>query len=263
MDKSVIDISNSQLLLTYTFVIIAMIITTINGINRNKEFIISSIRMTVQLFIAGYVLVYIFDKSSIVLSALMILLMEFFGVYNIVSNKKKRLNNKIIFIITISQLIGTIFVLIFFLLIVVRPDPFYDPQYLIPLGGMIIGNAMTGIDLALNQILNAIDSKRVNIEGALMLGATPRMAMDKIIQESFDTAIIPTINKIKNIGIITLPGMMSGQILSGISPLVAIKYQIAIMTAILSAVTISVFLFLRLGYEKFFNKQYQLIRNEE
>ncbi|MDU2598404.1 ABC transporter permease [Anaerococcus sp.] len=259
MDKSVIDISNSQLLLTYTFVIIAMIITTINGINRNKEFIISSIRMTVQLFIAGYVLVYIFDKSSIVLSALMILLMEFFGVYNIVSNKKKRLNNKIIFIITISQLIGTIFVLIFFLLIVVRPDPFYDPQYLIPLGGMIIGNAMTG----LNQILNAIDSKRVNIEGALMLGATPRMAMDKIIQESFDTAIIPTINKIKNIGIITLPGMMSGQILSGISPLVAIKYQIAIMTAILSAVTISVFLFLRLGYKKFFNKQYQLIRNEE
>lgn len=128
---------------------------------------------------------------------------------------------------------------------------------------MIIGNAMTGIDLALNQILNAIDSKRVNIEGALMLGATPRMAMDKIIQESFDTAIIPTINKIKNIGIITLPGMMSGQILSGISPLVAIKYQIAIMTAILSAVTISVFLFLRLGYKKFFNKQYQLIRNEE
>ncbi|MDU0894654.1 MAG: ABC transporter permease, partial [Anaerococcus sp.] len=80
---------------------------------------------------------------------------------------------------------------------------------------------------------------------------------------SFDTAIIPTINKIKNIGIITLPGMMSGQILSGISPLVAIKYQIAIMTAILSAVTISVFLFLRLGYKKFFNKQYQLIRNEE
>ena len=87
MDNSVIDLSTKQMLLTYVFVILAIIITSLNGLNRNKEFIIGSIRMTVQLFIAGFVLVYIFDSSSIVLSILMILLMEFFAVFNIISSK--------------------------------------------------------------------------------------------------------------------------------------------------------------------------------
>ena len=91
MDKSVINLTNSQMLLTYVFVIIAMVITSFNSLNRNKEFIIGTIRMTVQLFIAGFVLVYIFDSSSIVLSTLMILLMEFFAIFNIVSTKKDQL----------------------------------------------------------------------------------------------------------------------------------------------------------------------------
>ena len=84
MDKSVINLTNSQMLLTYVFVILAMIITSFNGLNRNKEFIIGTIRMTAQLFIAGFVLVYIFDSWSIILSTLMILLMEFFAMFNIV-----------------------------------------------------------------------------------------------------------------------------------------------------------------------------------
>lgn len=263
MDKSVINLTNSQMLLTYVFVVIAMVITSFNGLNRNKEFIIGTIRMTVQLFIAGFVLVYIFDSSSIVLSTLMILLMEFFAIFNIVSSKKGQLSKGLIGSIVIAQLIGTIFTLIFFLILVVRPDPIYDPQYLIPLGGMIIGNSMTGINLALNQMLKSIENKRVNIEGALMLGASPRMAMDKIIQDAFDTAITPSLNGIKNMGIITLPGMMTGQILGGVSPLIAIRYQIAIMTAILSSVTICVFFFLRFGYKRFFNDQCQLVANEK
>lgn len=263
MDKSVIDLSTNQMLLTYIFVILAMIITSLNGLNRNKEFIIGTIRMTAQLFLAGFVLVYIFDSSSLVLSILMILLMEFFAIFNIVSSNKGQLSKGMIGAISISLLIGSIFTLVFFLIVVVRPTPIYDPQYLIPLGGMIIGNSMTGINLALNQILKSIDTNRVNIEGSLMLGATPRMAMDKIIQDAFDTAITPSLNNIKNMGIINLPGMMTGQILGGVSPLIAIKYQIAIMTAILSSVTICVFFFLRLGYKKFFNEQGQLIRNQQ
>lgn len=77
MDKSVIDLSTNQMLLTYIFVILAMIITSLNGLNRNKEFIIGTIRMTAQLFLAGFVLVYIFDSSSLVLSILMIFLWNF------------------------------------------------------------------------------------------------------------------------------------------------------------------------------------------
>ena len=125
---------------------------------------------------------------------------------------------------------------------------------------MIIGNSMTGINLALNQMLESIENNRSSIEGSLMLGASPRMAMDKIIQNAFDTAITPTLNSIKNMGIISLPGMMTGQILGGVSPLIAIRYQIAIMTAIMSSVAICVFIFLRLGYKNFFNNQKQLVK---
>lgn len=259
MNNSVINLSNQQLFLTYIFTAIALLLTSLNGINRNKDIIIGTIRMTIQLFIAGFILVYVFDSSSIVLSTLLILLMESFAVFNIISPKKDRLNSKLKKTIAIAQISGTVFTLIFFLLVVIRPKPIYNPQYLIPLGGMIIGNSMTGINLALNGLLDASENNKSTIEGSLMLGASPRMAMDKFIQKSFDTAITPTLNSIKNIGIISLPGMMTGQILGGVSPLIAIRYQIAIMTAILSSVSICVFVFLRLGYKNFFNKQEQLI----
>ena len=258
MSNSVIDISNSKLMLTYLFSILAMVITSFNGLNRNKEIIVGTIRMTIQLFVAGFILVYIFDSASLPLSALMIIVMEFFAIFNIFSSKKGKLNSGLKKSIILAQVIGTLFTLVFFLLLVVRPNPIYDPQYLIPLGGMIIGNSMTGINLALNQILAAIKDSREDIEGMLMLGASPRMAMDKIIQSAFDTAITPNLNSIKNMGIISLPGMMTGQILGGVSPLIAIRYQIAIMTAIMSSVTVCVFIFLYMGYKNFFNKQKQL-----
>lgn len=256
------NISNSQLMLTYLFALIAMLITSFNGINRNKDIVVGTLRMTVQLFIAGFILVYIFDSASFILSALMILVMEFFAIFNIITNKKGKLNSGLKRTLILAQVIGTIFTLAFFLIIVVRPKPIYNPQYLIPLGGMIIGNSMTGINLALNQMLKSIENNRSTIEGSLMLGASPRMAMDKIIQNAFDTAITPTLNSIKNMGIISLPGMMTGQILGGVSPLIAIRYQIAIMTAIMSSVAICVFIFLYLGYKNLFNDQKQLVKGQ-
>ena len=260
MNESVMNISNSQLMLTYLFALIAMLITSFNGINRNKDIVVGTLRMTVQLFIAGFILVYIFDSASFILSALMIVVMEFFAIFNIITNKKGKLNSGLKKTLILAQVIGTVFTLAFFLIIVVRPKPIYNPQYLIPLGGMIIGNSMTGINLALNQMLNSIENNKSTIEGSLMLGASPRMAMDKIIQNAFDTAITPTLNSIKNMGIISLPGMMTGQILGGVSPLIAIRYQIAIMTAIMSSVAICVFIFLHLGYKNFFNDQKQLVK---
>lgn len=97
------------------------------------------------------------------------------------------------------------------------------------------------------------------IEGSLMLGATPKMAMDEINKDTFDLAIMPTLNSMKNMGLITLPGMMTGQILGGVVPTIAIKYQIAVMTIITSSVAIGVFIFLKFSTNKFFNEEKQLI----
>lgn len=97
------------------------------------------------------------------------------------------------------------------------------------------------------------------IEGSLMLGATPKMAMDEINKDTFDLAIMPTLNSMKNMGLITLPGMMTGQILGGVVPTIAIKYQIAVMAIITSSVAIGVFIFLKFSTNKFFNEEKQLI----
>lgn len=104
----------------------------------------------------------------------------------------------------VTELIIAVIIVIWYL-IAIRGD---TPPKIWPviIGGMVIGNSMTGINLALNSIESSIEDKRINIEGYLMLGATPRMAMNKIIQSSFDTAITPTLNNIKNMGIISLPG---------------------------------------------------------
>lgn len=124
---------------------------------------------------------------------------------------------------------------------------------------MLIGNSMTAVNLALITMIEDTKSQKEKIEAALMLGATPNDSMKKIIELSFDTAFLPTLNSMKNMGIISLPGMMTGQILSGVSPLIAIKYQIAIMIAILASVCICVYLFLHLAYKDFFNQEKQLI----
>jgi putative ABC transport system permease protein len=104
-----------------------------------------------------------------------------------------------------------------------------------------------------------METQRTLVEGALMLGATPKMASKQIINKAFDAAILPTINTMVSMGIVSLPGMMTGQILSGTSPLTAIEYQIAIMLGILGSVSLTVILVLQLGYKTFFNDQQQLM----
>lgn len=259
MNKDIINLDLIQLSLTYLIIILVMVISNLNGIDRKKDIIIATFRMTVQLFISGFILVMIFGTETFIFPLLMLLVMEIFAIYNVISNIKENLNFDFKKSIAISIFTGTSLILLFFLIVVVRVKPFYKPQYLIPIAGMIIGNSMTGVNLALKTLLLNVKDKRDIIEASLMLGANPKDAINKIIQESFDTAIMPTINSMKNMGIISLPGMMTGQILSGTSPLIAIKYQIAIMIAIAGAVSISVFLFLNFSYKNFFNEKSQLI----
>lgn len=259
MTNGVINLSGKQLALTYILVGVVLLLTTMNGLDRKKDIIVSIVRMTVQLFIAGSVLVFIFDTDNFIFPIGMFLVMEFFAIFNVIRSSEEELSSSLKRIITLSIFTGTATCLFFFLKVVVQVEPFYSPQYLIPLGGMIIGNSMTGVNLALMTMTNQVKDSREKIEAALMLGASPRDAMDKIIGETFDTAFLPTLNSMKNMGIISLPGMMTGQILSGTSPMTAIKYQIAIMIAILAAVCICVFIFLHLGYKDFFNDKDQLV----
>jgi putative ABC transport system permease protein len=251
------DITLWQLITAYLFIIILIFIVRFRKISREKEIIISSIRMTVQLVLVGYVLTYVFHHSHPIYTVVILLIMECFAIVNIFRRMKNPVSKPLKKVVAYSMFTGTVLSLIYFDFIVVHFTPWFEPRYFIPIGGMIIGNSMTGISLGLHSLLDGMKSKKALIESALMLGATPRMATHDVVNQAFDAAILPTINSMIGMGIVFLPGMMTGVILSGADPLVAIKYQIAIMLGITGAVSLSVILFLHFGYKTFFNKKAQ------
>lgn len=257
--KGIISLTVTQVALAYVFVLIVLIIVRARGIRREKEIILSSIRMTLQLILVGYALVYVFDHPNALLTILLIALMEAFAVFTVFRKFKGRLSAGLKKVIALSMAAGTLSCLVFFLLVVVRISPWYDPQYFIPIAGMLVGNSMTGISLGVKSLLEGMTGQRALVEEALILGATPFDASREIINSTFDAAIMPTINSMLGMGIVFLPGMMTGQILSGTVPTTAIAYQIAIMLGILGAVALTVILMLSLGYRTFFNQEGQLV----
>jgi putative ABC transport system permease protein len=256
--NGIIKLGMLQMACAYVFTVILLAIVKKRGIPREKEILIATIRMTLQLILTGYILSYVFLQESPWLTIVIILIMETFAVLNSFKRLKMTLSTKIKRTIAVSIAAGSLVTLIYFLFIVVRPEPWYNPRYFIPIAGMIVGNTMTGVSLGANRLIEGMQNQKDMVEAALMLGATPKMATKKIVNSAFDASILPTINSMVGMGIVSLPGMMTGQILSGTSPLVAIRYQIATMLGISGSVAFSVIIFLMLGYKTFFTSRSQL-----
>jgi putative ABC transport system permease protein len=166
-------------------------------------------------------------------------------------------------IVSVSIFVGCGVTTFFFCQIVIGLSPWYDPRYLIPLAGMIIGNSMTGASLAAERLASEMKERRDEIETALCLGATARTASREIVQGAFRAALIPSINSMAAMGIVFLPGLMTGQILSGTEPILAVKYQIAIMCIISGAVAITSLLIISQGSRVYFSPAEQLLELQD
>lgn len=258
MNNTVMDLSILQLSLAYIFVLIMLIIFKSRGIKREKQILIASTRMTIQLTIMGYILMFVFGNPSWWLTSLMIVIMISFAIYNSIKRVKIKMSKELKVIIAFSIAFGALLTATFFIIVVLNVRPWFNPQYFIPISGMIVGNSMTGIALGANKLCSDFEEKRVEIENSLMLGASPVTATRGIVNNAFDTAILPTMNNMLTMGIVSLPGMMTGQILSGTFPLTAIKYQIGILLAILGSTAVATVLFVTLGYRTFFTKDNRL-----
>lgn len=244
---------------SYIFVIILLIIVRKKNIGREKEIIIATLRMTIQLTLVGYILIYVFENVNLLFTILISIIMVCFAIYTAIKRANRPPSKKLKRVIAISLSIGTLVSLFYFLIIVINAKPWYDPKNFIPIAGMLIGNSMTGISLGINNLTEGMNSNKDRIEQALMLGAKPKDAVKDIVDHSFDASILPTINSMLGMGIVFLPGMMTGQILSGLSPILATQYQIAIMLGILGSVSLSVIIFVEYGYKTFFNEKDQFI----
>ncbi|MCR6097757.1 iron export ABC transporter permease subunit FetB [Salipaludibacillus agaradhaerens] len=256
--EEIMELGFFQMAAAYIFIVVLLFILKARGIRREKELLISTLRMTLQLILVGYLLAYLFENNHVLWIILIIIIMQFFAIQNIMKRVKYPLNTRLKQIIIFSMVLGTLSSIFYFILVVVQVTPWFDARYFIPIAGMLIGNSMTGVSLGVQRLVEGMHDQKSHIEMALMLGATPKMASKKVVDQAFDAAILPTINSMVGMGIVFLPGMMTGQILAGLSPLSAIQYQIAIMLGIVGCVSLTVILFVQMGYKTFFSDQAQL-----
>ncbi len=254
---NVVKISIINFFIIYLLLIVVGVIMKTSKINQSKLLIIASIRMTLQLVIAGYILIYLLDNPSPILIIAYVLLMSIFAIHRILS-VNKGLNKKFKLIIAISIIASSISIITFFICVIINQSIF-NPQYTIPISGMILGNAMTGISLGVRSFMAKIKDSQLQIEVLLNQGALPKNILLPMVNTSIETALLPTINSMLGMGIVSLPGMMTGQILAGGSPSTAIFYQITITICISTVVCLSVFLSLYLGYKTLYNKENQFI----
>ena len=130
--------------------------------------------------------------------------------------------------------------------VVIGIDPWYAPRYVIPLLGMVLGNTLTGISLCLERAVSDLRQRQSEVEGLLSVGATMWEASRAVISGAIRAGMIPILNSMSVVGIVSLPGMMTGQILSGVDPLIAVRYQIMVMCMVFGSAGISTALFLTL-----------------
>ena len=248
------NISDASLLMASSLVLVSLLFSYFQKLKLEKETLVSVIRAVIQLFAVGYVLQFIFGLRNPAVTTLIVLFMTFNAALN-AAKRGKGIKNGIL-ISFLSILVGagaTLSVLV--LSGAVR----YEANQIIPISGMIISNAMVAIGLCYRQLTGDFKSRRNEVEIKLSLGADLLPASMDILRDSIRTGMVPTIDSTKTLGIVSLPGMMSGLILAGTSPLMAIRYQIMVTFMLLSTTAISSFMACFLSYRTFFNERKQLL----
>jgi putative ABC transport system permease protein len=221
------------------------------------ELVIAAARTCLQLLAVGYILKYIFILNHPFLIILVILVMIVVASRTVKGRQKKQ-TKELPYLVGFAMTVGSGISLFIATQIMLQIKPWYEPHYLIPLAGMVIGNSMNGATLAVERIDSEIEARKMEIEAYLALGATAKQAAGKCIRAAMKAAMIPTINSMMVVGIVSLPGMMTGQILSGTSPLIAVKYQIIIMYMIAFSVAVSSFILTKLRFRRYFTSDHQL-----
>ncbi|AJA49273.1 putative iron export permease protein FetB [Clostridium pasteurianum DSM 525 = ATCC 6013] len=248
------DISISSMLVSSLLVMVSLFFTYFQKLNLEKEIIIGVIRAVVQLVVVGYLLNYIFGLKSPIFTTFLLSFMIFNASYNAAKRNKGAKNGLLISFISIALGASiTISILVFSGIIK------YEAYQIIPIGGMIISNSMVALGLCFKQMNSAFKDKREEVQTKLSLGADILPSSIDIIRDSIKTGMMPTIDSTKTLGIVSLPGMMTGLILAGTSPVSAIKYQIIVTFMLLSTTAICSFIACYMCYRNFFNKRKQLI----
>lgn len=238
---------------TVAFIVIAMVISLWQKLNLERDLAISAIRCAVQLLVVGYILKAVFGLSRWPFTTLMVMLMWSVAVWN--ASRRGRAVPGAWWKVACG--IGLTEVVTQGLLLGLRIVP-ATPQYVIPISGMIIGNAMVVAGLLLDRLQAQARAQRDEIRTWLALGARPTQAGRGVLRAAVRASLIPTIDSTKTTGLVQLPGMMTGQIIAGADPIQAVRYQVLILFTLLAAAAITAMTVGLLSYTSLFNAYEQL-----
>jgi UDP-glucose/iron transport system permease protein len=224
-----------------------------------SQLLIAGLRTLIQLTLIGLVLKSLFESASLLWVALLSLVMLAVAGREVMARQHRRFAGIWGYGLgVVSMFISSFTIALFALFVVVGNEPWYQPQYAIPLLGMLLGNTMNGIALALDRLTQTAWEQRDVIEARLMLGYSSLEAVSDIRQQVFRSGLIPIINAMAAAGIVSLPGMMTGQILAGADPVEAVKYQIMIMFLITGGAGFGTLAAVHLGVKRLFDDRERL-----
>lgn len=233
---NVISLTVWDLAAVSVFVLLSGLLSLRLSLGIERQLLVAAIRMVVQLSAVGAVLTLLFSVATLSWTLLMALVMVLFAGREIVARQHRRLAGWWGYGLgTATMTIAAATLTLVALIGAIRPEPLYDPRYAIPLFGMLLGNAMTGISLGLDTLTTTAIRERAAIEARIALGATRFEALRPAMQEAMRRGFMPMINAMAAAGVVSLPGMMTGQILAGVAPAEAVRYQLLIMFLIIGA----------------------------
>lgn len=239
---------------------IAIGLSAWQGLGLEGQLLMATGRTLIQLFLVGYILTIIFDPAHknpwLVVAFLIVMLI----VASVVA--RNRISKKIkgvLMVVFGSILISAAISLGYVNLLIINPPTWYEPQYVIPLAGIIIGNAMNAAAIAGERLVSTINANQLEIETYLSLGISPKEAVSSYRKQAIKAGLIPTINTMMVVGVVTLPGIITGQLLSGVNPQDAASYQILIMFILAFTTLLVTLLMTNALCRLFFNQDAQLI----
>ena len=252
-----LTISDGRLALSALLILVNVGLSAALRLGLGRSLLLASMRMVVQLLLVGYVLEWLFRQDNAPLIVLVGAAMAMIAGVSAVQRTRHRFAgiylNSLLSVMASSALVTGLAVAG-----LIRPQPWYNPQYLIPLLGMVLGNTLNGLSLGLDRFMEGLRNGRDQVETDLALGATRWEACQSVVRDAIRVAMIPTINSMMVMGLVSLPGMMTGQILQGAAPEAAVRYQIVILFMIASATALGVFAVVGLAYGRLTSSDHQL-----
>lgn len=257
--NSVIVLSPVDLSISALLVVALALLSFRLKLGVTRQIVVAALRTTVQLLLVGMVLKTLFDQARPWLLAAIALVMVLTAGREVMSRQTRKFAGVWGFATgTAAMTVSSFSITCLVLTTVIRIDPWYAPQYAIPLLGMMLGNTMTGIAIGMERLTSTAWRDSAVIEARLLLGQSWEEAIGAIRRESIRSAMIPTLNAMAVAGIVSLPGMMTGQILAGSPPMEAVKYQILIMFIISAGTGFGAVLAVSVGARRLFDQRQRL-----